>query len=91
MGNDGDITYGVGDLVLCAYDLYEEYAYFFDLPAGDYPFRGIIVEIQEHVEFADRFGYDMLYIVRCFDGHERFFAYSELKLLSHAKKILDKE
>ncbi|MBT5637933.1 MAG: hypothetical protein HOJ16_05165 [Candidatus Peribacter sp.] len=87
MDNSEDIVFGVGDLVLCTYDLYEGYAYFFDLPREDYPFRGVIVEVQEYIEFADRFGYDELYIVRCFDGNERFFTYSELKLLSHAKKV----
>ena len=91
MDDRGDIVYGLGDLVLCMYDLYEGYAYFFEQPNEDYPFRGIIVEIQEHIEFANRFGYEELYIVRCFDGNERFFAHSELKLLSRAKKILDKE
>jgi len=73
----------VGDLVRCIYDLYEYYEYLLDYePSQGYPFHGIIIEIQEDFILPDLVGYERLYIVRCFDGHTRFFAYWEMRLIS---------
>ena len=56
---------------------------FFDQnPESGYPFYGIIMSVQENVLYEDRYGYDRLYLVRCMDGHLRFFAYWEMRLVS---------
>jgi len=76
-------NYQIGDLVKCIYDLFDHYEYFWDqVPIGGYPFYGIIVDIHDSVINEEKYGYDKLYIVRCFDGHERFFAYWEMRLVS---------
>jgi hypothetical protein len=77
------LRYKVGDLVKCIYDLFEHYEFFFDQnPESGYPFYGIIMSVQENVLYEDRYGYDRLYLVRCMDGHLRFFAYWEMRLVS---------
>lgn len=76
-------TYNIGDLVKCIYDLFDHYEYYWDQdPQGGYPFVGIIIAIEDHALGVDKYGYDRLYIVRCFDGHVRFFAPWEISLMS---------
>ena len=73
----------IGDLVKCIYDLFEYYEYFWDDdPYDGYPFYGIVLEIQEGIQYEEQYGYDKLYIVQCFDGHVRFFTSWEMKLVS---------
>mgnify|MGYP006242635767 FL=1 len=79
-------VYKIGDLVKCIYDLFDHYQYFWDQEATTgYPFHGIVVVIQDNIlldkEICE-YGYDKLYIVRCFDGHMRFFAHWEMRLVS---------
>lgn len=82
MGDDVSV-FKVGDLVRCAYDLFEYYEYIFDHePESDYPFHGIVIGIQQDALQNDKYGYNRLYTVRCFDGHLRYFAFWELRLLS---------
>ena len=77
------ITYKVGDLVKCIYDLFDHYEYFWEqLPMGGYPFHGIVIDIQDDFISEEIYGYDKLYVVQCFDGHLRFFAYWEMRLIS---------
>lgn len=79
-------VYKIGDLVKCIYDLFDHYQYFWDQePASGYPFHGIIIDIQDNMlmdEEVHEYGYEKLYIVRCFDGHVRFFAHWEMRLVS---------
>ncbi len=85
MGTTNTPIYQVGDLVKCVYDLFDHYQYFWDqAPSHGYPFHGIIIGIQEGLlpDESIELGYEKLYIVRCFDGHVRFFAYWEMKLVS---------
>ena len=75
--------YKIGDLVKCIYDLFDHYQYFWDQePTSGYPFHGIIINIEEHIIDEEALGYDKLYTVRCFDGHVRFFAHWEMRLVS---------
>ena len=81
--SDDVSVFKVGDLVKWAYDLFEYYEYIFDQePESGYPFHGIVVGVQQDALQSDKYGYSRLYTVRCFDGHLRYFACWELRLLS---------
>lgn len=76
-------SFKIADLVVCVYDLFDYYEYFFDqVPECGYPFYGIIIEVQHQQLNKDQYGYDKIYIVRCFDGHIRFFVAWEMRLIS---------
>ena len=76
-------SYQIGDLVKCIYDLFDYYDYFWDQePASGYPFFGIIIEIQKEFLYEEKYGYDKVYVVQCFDGYMRFFAHWEMRLVS---------
>ena len=82
MSDHPPISYKVGDLVKCVYDLFDHYEYFWDQDTEQgYPFCGIVIDIQGQL-LQEEFGYDHLYVVQCFDGHIRFFAHWEMRLLS---------
>ena len=81
MGNEQ--TYKIGDLVKCIYDLFDYHEYFWDQTSeGGYPFHGIIIDIQEDFINEEKYGYDKLYVVQCFDGNLRFFTHWEMRLIS---------
>ena len=83
MGDPLQVDYQIGDLVKCLYDLFDHYEYFWDsMPHNGYPFYGIIIDIQREFLYEETYGYDKLYVVQCFDGHVRFFAYWEVWLVS---------
>ena len=76
-------TFKIGDLVKCIYDLFDYYEYDWDQsPQKGYPFYGIILSVEDGFLHEEEFGYDRLYVVQCFDGHLRFFAEWEMKLVS---------
>ena len=78
-----EYSYKTGDLVKCIYDLFDYYEYFWDTePHNGYPFYGIIIDIQSQFLYEEKYGYDKLYVVQCFDGHIRFFARWEMRLVS---------
>jgi len=73
----------LGDLVSCAYDLYQYYRHM--LPPdeddeGQYDVVGIVVEI-EYAMYSEIFGYEILYVILCVDGKQRYFAEEELSLI----------
>ena len=73
----------IGDLVVCIYDLFDYYEYFFEqTPEQGYPFYGIVIDIQDQQLTKEQYGYDKIYTVRCFDGHMRFFVRWEMRLVS---------
>lgn len=75
--------YQIGDLVKCIYDLFDYYDYFWNEESlHSYPFHGIILDVQEEFLYEEKYGYDKLYVVQCFDGHVRFFAHWEMRLVS---------
>jgi hypothetical protein len=47
---------------------------------ADYDIVGIVVEI-EYAMFSELFGYELLYIVLCTDGHHRHFSEDELSFM----------
>ena len=70
----------VGDLVSCAYDLYQYYRHLLPVDDDDedqYSVIGIIVEI-EYAMYSEAFGYEILYVILCLDGKQRYFAEDEL-------------
>jgi hypothetical protein len=76
-------SYKIGDLVKCIYDLFDYYEDFWDqLPQEGYPFYGIVIAVQDEFLHEEKHGYDKLYVVQCFDGHVRFFAYWEMRIVS---------
>jgi len=76
-------NFKIGDLVVCVYDLFDYDEYFFDqTPECGYPFYGIIIHVQAEQLDKDRYGYDKIYSVRCFDRHIRFFVGWEMRLVS---------
>jgi hypothetical protein len=80
---DDYYSYKIGDLVKCIYDLFDYYEYFWDQDScHGYPFYGIVVDIRENFLDEENYGYERLYVVQCFDGHVRFFAHWEMRLLS---------
>jgi len=82
MGSDAE-KFEIGDLVKCVYDLFDHFDYFLDqMIAPQVAFRGIIIDIFEEDSPGARYGYEKLYVVRCSDGHQRYFACWEIKLLS---------
>ena len=75
--------YRVGDLVSCAYDIYEYYRHLLPIEEDEdytYTIAGIIVEI-EYAMYSEIFGYEILYVILCLDGKHRYFAEEELSLL----------
>ena len=52
---------------------YEEDEYEFDVV-------GIIVEV-EYAMYSEIFGYEILYVVLCLDGMQRYFSEEELSIL----------
>ena len=82
MSEQPPITYKIGDLVKCVYDLFDHYEFYWDQePQAGYPFCGIVIDTQEDFIVED-YGYDKLYAVQCFDGYVRLFAHWEMRLLS---------
>jgi len=76
-------AFKIGDLVKCIYDLFDHYDYVFDQPPYQgYPFYGIVIDIHNNIIDEKQYDYDKLYIVRCFDGHIRFFACWEMRVIS---------
>ena len=75
--------YRVGDLVSCAYDLYQFYRSsipYYDDDEYGYDVVGIIVEV-EYAMYSEIFGYEILYVVLCLDGLHRYFSEDELSKL----------
>tara|TARA_R110000824_G_scaffold398289_2_gene602205 strand:+ start:300 stop:560 length:261 start_codon:yes stop_codon:yes gene_type:complete len=83
VGKESHHPYQIGDLVKCIYDLFEYYEFYWDqMPEKGYPFYGIVIDIQDEALDEGVWGYETLYIVQCFDGYLRYFAYWEMRLVS---------
>ena len=68
--------YGVGDLVRCSYEFYQYHYSVFDLESA-VPHYGVVVDI-DFATYTEIFGYEILYIVLCLDGAQRFFTEDEV-------------
>ena len=69
--------YAVGDLVSAVYDMYYHYMSPFYEDAHRDPFIGIVVEI-DYAMYSEIFGYEIIYLVLCMDGIQRYFAEEEI-------------
>ena len=72
--------YSVGDLVRCSYEFYQYYYSVWDLETAA-PHYGVIVEI-DFATYNEIFGYEILYVVLCLDGSQRFFTEEEIYKIS---------
>ena len=86
----------VGDLVSCAYDLFQYYRHLLPVDDDDdqYSIAGIIVEVEyamysgdtsnlllsDTTMYSEVFGYEILYVILCLDGKHRYFAEDELSI-----------